>query len=152
MDIVNTIIVLIGFICLGWYHKSRIAALERDLASQKCTLDRLGVYCDIFDPQRLQVWITNREESGRRQDDLAVGELHSLMEGLVAERFEKGKRIEREISALTDLTTRLLFYAPPNLREEFLTRMPNSSFKDAVRMVVDRMPKHGHCEIYPTED
>jgi hypothetical protein len=94
MDIANTAIVLIGFVCLGWYQKRRISALERDLASQKCTLDRLGVYCDIFDPERLQVWITNREETRKKEEDMAIGELHSLMEGLVAERFEKGQRIK----------------------------------------------------------
>ena len=145
METGSAVIIVLGLVLLGWYQRSRIAALERDLASQKNVLDRLKVYFDIFDPEQLQRWMKNKEETTEREHDSEIQELRSLMQGLVAERFETGKWVEREVIASTDLI-RLLFYASPSVREESLAKMPNSMFKDAVRMVVDRMPEY--CQVF----
>jgi len=146
METGSAVIIVLGLVLLGWYQRSRIAALERDLASQKNVLDRLKVYFDIFDPEQLQRWVKNKEETTKMEDDSEIQELRSLMQGLVAERFETGKWVEREVIASTDLIIRLLFYASPSVREESLAKMPNSMFKDAVRMVVNRMPEY--CQVF----
>ena len=144
MEMVGTVIIVIGFVFLAWYLKTRMATLERDLAAHKTVLNRLEAYCDIFDPEKLRGWVKNREETASRQQDTEIQKLQSLMEGLVVERFETGKRIDREIGAFTDLIVRLLFHAPPHIREETLAKMPNSMFKDVVRMVLNRMPEYCH--------
>jgi hypothetical protein len=145
MEIGSAVIIVLGLLILGWYQKSRIVALGKDLASQKEVLDRLKVYFDIFDPEQLQRWVKNKEETTKREHDSEIQELRSLMQGLVAERFETGKWVEREVIASTDLIIRLLFYASPRVREESMAKMPNSMFKDAVRMVVNRMPEY--CQV-----
>ncbi|MBW1794706.1 MAG: hypothetical protein JRJ38_09800 [Deltaproteobacteria bacterium] len=142
MEIASTIILLIGLIILGWYQKGRIKILERDIASQKSILDSLKVYLDIFDPQQLQAWVKIRQETIEKQNDLEIERMRSWMEGLMQERFEGGKWIERETSAATDLMIRLLFYAPPHIRKKSIAKMPNSMFKDAVKKVLDRMPEY----------
>jgi hypothetical protein len=90
--------------------------------------------------------VKNKEETTKREHDSEIQELRSLMQGLVAERIETGKWVEREVIASTDLIIRLLFYASPGVREESLAKMPNSMFKDAVRMVVNRMPEY--CQVF----
>jgi len=142
MEIASTIILLIGLIILGWYQKGRIKILEKDIASQKSILDSLKVYLDIFDPQQLQAWVKIRQETIEKQNDLEIERMRSWMEGLMQERFEGGKWIERETSAATDLMIRLLFYAPPHIRKKSIAKMPNSMFKDAVKKVLDRMPEY----------
>ncbi|MBW2329489.1 MAG: hypothetical protein JRF30_00800 [Deltaproteobacteria bacterium] len=116
--------------------------MERDIASQKSILDSLKVYLDIFDPQQLQAWVKIRQETIEKQNDLEIERMRSWMEGLMQERFEGGKWIERETSAATDLMIRLLFYAPPHIRKKSIAKMPNSMFKDAVKKVLDRMPEY----------
>ncbi len=143
MEMVWTLGLVIGFIILGWHQKRQIAILEKKLASHKDVLDSLKDYLDIFDPQKLKSWLTCREETVEKQNEAEIEKLRSLMKGLVAERFETGKRVEREINAATDLMTRLLLYAPPHVREKCLEKMPNSMFKDAARMIVGRMPECG---------
>jgi len=146
MEIGIAVIIVLGLVLLGWYQRSLIVALGKDLASQKEVLDRFRVYFDIFDPEQLQRWVRNKEETTEREHDSEIQELRSLMQGLVAERFETGKWVEREVIASTDLIIRLLFYASPGVREESLAKMPNSMFKDAVRMVVNRMPEY--CQVF----
>ena len=142
MEIANTIILLIGLIILGWHQNRRIRILERHLASQKSILDILKVYLDIFDPEQLQAWVKIREESVEQQNDLEVERMRSWMEGLMQERLEAGKWIERETSAAMDLMIRLLFYASPHIRKKSIAKMPNSMFKDAVKKVLDQMPEY----------
>lgn len=141
MEIANTIVLLIGIVILGWYQKGRIKTLESHLAAQKSILDSLKVYLDIFDPQQLQAWVKIREETIEKQDDVEIQRMRSWMEGLMQERFEAGKWIERETSAATDLMIRLLFHAPPHVRKKSITKMPNSMLKDAIKKILDRMPK-----------
>ena len=142
MEIACTIIVLIALIILGWYQRGQMKLLETDLASHQRVLDCLKVYLDIFDPEQLQAWVKTRQETAEQQDDLEIERMRSWMEGLMQERFEGGKWIERETSAATDLMIRLLFYAPPHLRRKSVEKMPNSMFKDAFKKVLDRMPEH----------
>ena len=142
MEIAGTIILLVGMIILGWYQRGQIKLLETDLASHQRILDYLKVYLDIFDPEHLQAWVRTRQETVEQQDDLEIERMRSWMEGMMQERFEGGKWIERETSAATDLMIRLLFYAPPHLRRKSIEKMPNSMFKDAFKKVLDRMPEH----------
>jgi hypothetical protein len=141
MEIANTIVLLIGIVILGWYQKGRIKTLESHLSAQKSILDSLKVYLDIFDPHQLQAWVKIREETIEKQDDVEIQRMRSWMEGLMQERFEAGKWIERETSAATDLMIRLLFHAPPHVRKKSISKMPNSMLKDAIKKVLDGMPK-----------
>ncbi|MBW2018977.1 MAG: hypothetical protein JRI58_02285 [Deltaproteobacteria bacterium] len=143
MEIANTIILVIGLIILGWYQKSRIKILEKHLASQKSILDILKIYLDIFDPQQLQAWVKIRQKTIEKQNDLEIDKMRAWMAGLMQERFETGKWVERETNAAMDLIIRLLFYAPPNVRKKSIAKMPNSMFKDVVKKILDRMPEYG---------
>jgi hypothetical protein len=134
---------------LGWYQNGRTKALENHLTSQKSILDSLKVYLDIFDPQQLQAWVKIREKTIENQDDVEIQRMRSWMEGLMQERFEAGKWIERETSAATDLMIRLLFYAPPHVRKNSISKMPNSMLKDAIKKILDRMPKNS--QVLPAE-
>ena len=149
MEIANTIILLIGLIILGWYQRSRTRVLQRYLTSQKSILDSLKVYIDIFDPQQLQAWVKSREETIEKQNDIEIERMRSFVRGLMKERLETGKWIERETSAATDLIIRLLFHAPPHVRKKCIAKTPNSMFKDAIRKVLDQMPEYR--QVLPVE-
>ncbi len=147
MEIASTIILIIGIVILGWYQKGQIEVLKRHLASHKSILDSLKVYLDIFDPQQLHALAKIREETTEEHDDVEIQKMRAWMEGLMQERFEAGKWIERETGAATDLMIRLLFHASPHARQKSIEKMPNSMVKDAIKKVLDRMP--GNSQILP---
>jgi hypothetical protein len=43
MEIGSAVVIVLGLALLAWHQRSQIAALERDLASQRQILDRLKV-------------------------------------------------------------------------------------------------------------
>jgi hypothetical protein len=141
MELAYAVILIVGLILLAFHQNSRVKALEEHLEKQQHTLDKLKIYLDMFDPEQLKAWMKCKQDAINEEDEQEIERMCTWMAGIMQERFEAGRWKEREIAAATDLIIRLLFYAPPSVRERSIARMPNSMYKDAVRKVMARMPE-----------
>ncbi|MBW1896536.1 MAG: DUF4855 domain-containing protein [Deltaproteobacteria bacterium] len=141
MELVYAVILIVGLILLGFHQNKKVKALEKHLEEQQKTLDRLKVYLDMFDPQQVQAWMKCKQDAIEEEGNQEIEKMCTWMAGIMQERFEAGHWKEREITAATDLIIRLLFHAPPSVRDMCIARMPNSMYRDAARKVVGRMPE-----------
>ena len=149
MEWVDTIVIVIGFILLGWYQHYRIRSLEGQivshrhlLASQKDVLESVQVCLDVFRPEQLRGWARSTEDAIEKERELEIEKIRSGMEGLMQDTSKGSRWTAREINATTDLIVRLLFHVPLDVRKKCIEKMPNSMSRDVCKKVVDHIPEY----------
>lgn len=93
---INTILLAIGLILLGWYQKYQIGILRREIESQKSIIASLKQYSDIIDVNKIKDFVRLSEATIEKRKEIEIADLQSkLSEKIKSIEFEKDELITK---------------------------------------------------------
>ena len=77
MEYLNTALIVIGFLIIGYYQKQKIGALEKQISSQKDIIGNTKAFFDMFDLEKLKDYVEIVEKKVRTEMECQIAELKS---------------------------------------------------------------------------
>jgi len=137
MEIVNTILILIGFSFTGWY----ISILQKQISSQKELLYNQSKFItdaktlfEIFDLKKVKEFVAMREETIALQKNKEIAEIRASFK----DTSENAKVILKEFMSLMDFTTDIIGATPVYFTEEAVKNIPDGTIvKESLKRIID---------------
>ena len=129
MEILNTILIVIGFGSLGWY----IRILKAEIKTQKASIDTQSkilndakAFMDMYDINKLKDFVAIREETIELQKNKEI----SVMKDDIDKKDQNVKELAEIAESLIGLSVDLIFSTPATMSIHSINRMPESRLKE----------------------
>lgn len=140
MEIINTILIVIGFVSLGWYIKilkAEIKTQKGAIDTQSKILNNAKVFMDMYDINKLKDFVAIREETIELQKNKEIREIKDEID-----IKDKTLKVIKEWSDdLLDLSVNLVFSTPSTISMVAINKMPDSPLKERFRKVSANIEK-----------
>jgi hypothetical protein len=129
MDL-NTIIIIIGFIFLGWYQKYRIDILKAEVTSQRNMIESQSkvihdakAFIDLIDLEKIKEYTHLTLENVEIKKNIEIEKLKAEFE----KESKKSDIWGRELRALIIFAYDVVENSPPFYTEEAVDKLPNDT-------------------------
>lgn len=106
---INTGIIIIGLIFLGWYQRRQIGILKKEVESQSSIISSLKQYSDIIDINKLKEFVQINEDRIEKKKDMEILELHldfkKKIKSIEDEKVKLLDKIDKSTSEVDSIKT-----------------------------------------------
>jgi len=107
IDWLETIVLILGLLFLGWYQKYQIGILKRELESQKNIISSLKQYSDILDVKKIKEFVALSEETIRKKTEIERMALESNLTAKIKSAEAEKENLLSEVSKYSEMTDKI---------------------------------------------
>ena len=155
MELLEIIIMVIGFIGLGVYQHYKTKNLKDQIDYQKGILESVKIYVDIFQPEKLKDYVKISEETFKIERDREFEKYLKVVTHLLDPQILEHKKdttrlvnfLSREYKAALELLFRLLLFVSPDNRKLAIEKLPDSISKEILMKSMDEISYAGDIRL-----
>jgi len=135
MEYVNAVLIVIGFIIIGYYQKQKIGALENQINSQKDLIGSTKAFFDLFDLGKLKGYVEIVEKKVKTEMECQMTELKNDFGKKQDKSLNAIRILLEELDSVVDVFGKSLVYLSRDRRETIIEGMKEGIAKRAFTQV-----------------
>jgi len=135
MEIIQLIVMAIGFMSLFVYQHYKIKNLEDRTTTQSKLLKDIKTFIDIFNPELIKYRVELYEKTLEKEKDLNLKQIQQQlsqdMEAKLKRDRDRGMKVAKSFGVLIQAFIQALYYLPHERRKALINEMQDDELKKA---------------------
>lgn len=140
MDIVNTIIMIVGFVVIGLWQHHQIKALKEQITSQEGLIANLKMFNEIFDAQKVREYTRLSEEAIKKKKDMEIEKIITKFNKQLQETTETSETYRKRSAWLLSTLFEMIYYVHPDSRKKVIDKRQDNYYKPPVEEACNGLP------------
>ncbi len=147
MEIVNTILIAIGLIILGWHQKYKIKGLEDQIKSQSEILDSHNKHLEflkgideLLNPKKQLERVNAIEELVEKKSDYEIENYKNQMKEQHKESTDAASFFLKVYVSTLQVLYRIMYYVHPDIRKKIIEKIEDEDERNGVLKASEKIP------------